>query len=90
VGDQRALANARVGLAQADAQLLGKLHQPLARPVHQFRVGRKRHRLRLHRGVDNHLGEVCGLRRAGARRDRQALLQERRELLLAHPLTPAG
>ena len=57
--------------------------------MHELGVGRKGHRLGLHRGVDNHLGEVGGLGRAGARGDRKALLDQRHELLLAHPLAPA-
>ena len=69
--------------------LLGEPHQPLARPMHQLGVGRERHRLRLHRGVDDDPGEVRRLGRAGPRRRVQALLNERDELLLAHPLAPA-
>ena len=57
--------------------------------MHELGVGRKGDRLGLHGGVDNHLGEVGGLGRAGARRDRQALLDQRHELLLPHPLAPA-
>jgi hypothetical protein len=58
--------------------------------VHQLGVGREGDRLLLHGGVDDHLREVGGLRRAGAGRDRQALLQQRREPLGAHALPPAG
>ena len=89
VGDQRVLADPLIGLAQPHAVPLGQPHQPLARPMHQLGVGRERHRLRLHRRVDDDLGEVRGLRRAGARRRVQALLDQRDELLLAHPLAPA-
>jgi hypothetical protein len=39
--------------------------------------------------VDNDLGEVGGLGRAGARGDREAFLDQRRQPLLTHPLTPA-
>ena len=88
VGDQGVLANSRVGLAQAHAVCLGEPHQPLARPMHELAVGRKRHRLRLHGGVDDHLGEVRGFGRARARRRVQALLDQRDKLLLAHPLAP--
>jgi len=89
VGHQRPLAHARIGLAQAHPVLLGEPHQPLARPMHQLGVGRKRHRLRLHGGVDDHLGEVRRLGRAGSCRRVQALLDQRDKLLLAHPLAPA-
>ena len=89
VGDQRVLADPLIGLAQAHAGLPGELHQPLARPMHELGVGRKGDRLGLNCGVDDHLGEVRGPGRAGARGDRKALLDQRRELLLAHPLAPA-
>ena len=89
MGDQRMFADPLVGLAQLDASFPGQLHQPLARPMHELGVGRKGHRLGLHGGVDDHLGEVGGLRRAGARGDREALLDQRDELLLPHPLAPA-
>ena len=89
MGDQRVFADPLVGLAQHDAVLLGQPNQPLARAMHQLGVGRERHRLGLHRGVDDHLGKVRRLGRAGARRDVQALLDQRDELLLAHPLAPA-
>src|SRR6478736_4046351 len=39
--------------------------------------------------VENHLGEVGGLGRAGAGGDGQALLQERQQPLLAEALAPA-
>ena len=69
--------------------LFGEPNQPLARPVHELGVGRKRHRLRLHGRVDDHLREVRGLGRADACRRVQALLDQRDELLLAHALAPA-
>ena len=69
--------------------LLGEPRQPLARPMHQLGVGRKRHRLRLHGGVDDPLGEVRGLGRPRPRRRAEALLDQRHELLFAHPLAPA-
>ena len=50
--------------------------------MHELGVGRKGDRLGLHGGVDDHLGEVGGPGRAGARRDRQALLDQRRQPLL--------
>jgi len=35
--DQSQLADPRIGLAQAHSELLRQSHQPLARPVEQFR-----------------------------------------------------
>ena len=87
--DQRELADPRIGLAQGDAVLLGQPHQPLARPVHQLGVGREHHVLGLHRGVDDHPREVGRLDRPGLDGNRQALLDQRREPLLAHALAPA-
>jgi hypothetical protein len=42
--------------------------------LHELRVGRKGHRLRLHDGVDDDPGKVRELRRLGARGNRKALL----------------
>src|SRR6516165_11766264 len=56
--DQSQLADPRIGLAQAHAELFSQAHQPLARPVEQLGVGREHHRLRLHRGVDHNTGEI--------------------------------
>ena len=53
MGDQRVFANPLIGLAQPHAVLLGQPHQPLARAMHQFGVGRERHGLGLNRGVDD-------------------------------------
>ena len=82
VSDQRMLAHPRVGLAQIEASFPGQLCQPLARPMHELGVGRKGHRLGLHGGVDDHLGKIGRLRRAGAGGDREALLDQRDEPLL--------
>jgi hypothetical protein len=57
--------------------------------MHELGVGRKSHRLGLNRRVHNHLGEVGGRGRAGAGRDRKALLDQRNQLLLPHSLAPA-
>jgi hypothetical protein len=57
--------------------------------MHEPSVRRKGDGLLLHGGVDDDLGEVGRLRRTGSGRDRKALLNEGRELLLAHALTPA-
>src|SRR6516164_8696179 len=42
--DQNQLADPRIGLAQAQAELLRQSHLPLACPVKHFGVGRKHHR----------------------------------------------
>jgi len=88
--DQRDLAKPGIGLAQFDAELACQTNQPLERAMHQAGVGRMGDRLRLHGGVDNRLGEIGGLGRIRADRRCQAFLQQRIELLLAHPLPPAG
>ena len=89
MGDQRIASDPLIGLAQGNAGLLRQPDQTLPRPVHEPGVGRERHRLRLHRRVDDDARKVRGLGRAGAGRGRQALLYQRDELLLAHPLAPA-
>ena len=89
MGDQRMLADPLIGLAQGNAGLLRQPDQTLPRPVHEPGVGRERHRLRLHRRVDDDARKVRGLGRAGSRRGRKALPDQRDELLLAHPLAPA-
>ena len=60
MGDQRPFAHPLVGLAKLDADFLGQLHQPLARPMHQLGVGRKGHRLGLNGRIDDHLGKSAG------------------------------
>src|ERR1700752_1853830 len=87
MGDQGPLAHPFIGLAQAYAGLSRKPHQSFARPMPQLRLGRKGDRLRLHRRVDDQTRKVRWPRRAGARRGRQALLDQRRELLLAQSET---
>ncbi len=56
--DQGELADPRIGLAQRHAELVRQADQPLARPLHEFGVGREGGVLLLHGGVDNHLREV--------------------------------
>ena len=89
VSDQRMLADPMIGLSQLDAGLLRKLRQPLARPMHEPGVGWKSDRLWLHGRIDDDLGKIGRLRRAGARGDRKALLDQRDKPLLAHALAPA-
>jgi hypothetical protein len=90
VPDQRGLADPRVGLAQSHPVPLGQTDQPLASPMHQLGVGRERDRLLLHGRVDHHLPEVGGLGGSHPRRNGQALLDQRDQLVLAHALAPAG
>ena len=73
--DERELADARIGLAQAHAMLFGKPHEALSGAMHQLGVCGEGDRLLLHGRIDDHLGEVRWLRRAGSRSDRKALLQ---------------
>ena len=89
IGDQRIFADPFIGLAQDDAMLFGQTHQLFARPMHQPGVGGMRDGLGLHGGVDDHLGEVRRLGRAGFGGDRKALLDQRSQPLLAHALAPA-
>ena len=49
----------------------------------QPRIGRMRDRLGLYRGVDHHPFEIAGCQRPGLVRHRQALLDQRHQLLLA-------
>ena len=88
MGDPRMFADPFVGLAQINAGFLGQLRQSLAGSMHELGVGRRGHRLRLHGGVDNHLGKIGRLRRTGARGDRKTHLDQRRQALLPYPLAP--
>ena len=88
--DQGALAEAHITLTEIDPGPLRLFDQTLARLVDQLGVGREGDVLLRHRGVDHGAGEVGGLRGPGLHRHRQALLQQRGQALLAHPLTPAG
>ena len=89
VPDQRDLADPHVRLAQGYAPRLGEAHQALACAMHQLGVRRKGNRLLLHGRVDDHLPEVRGLGGSHPSRDRQALLDQRDELVLPHALAPA-
>jgi len=88
--DEHQLAEPFIGLPQLEPMCLGQLDQPIARAVQQLGLGRKGHGLGLHRGIDDHPGEFRRLQRLGLGRHRQALLEQRLELLLAHALAPAG
>ena len=69
----------------------GELDQLLQRPVHQPGIGRMGDRLGLHGGVHRHPLQVLGLASAPVLcTDRQALLDQGHELVLAQALAPAG
>ena len=87
--DGGALGHPQIALAQRRRLALGQADQLLDRPVDEPGVGRMRDRLLLHGGVHHDPLEILGLDRLRSVRDRKALLQERRELLLAQPLAPA-
>jgi len=87
--DGGALGHAQIALAQFDALAFGQGDQLLDRAVDKPRIGRMRNRLFLDGGVHHHALEIPGLDRLGPVRDRKALLQQRRNLLLTQPLAPA-
>ena len=64
-------------------------HQLLARPVQKLRIGGERHVLGLNRGVDDHPRQLGRLDCLGLDCNRQALLDQRRQPLLAHAVAPA-
>src|SRR5262249_47334138 len=70
--DQGQLADPPIGLAQAHAELLRQSYQPLARPGEQLGIGREHHRLRLHRRVDHHTGELGQLSSLASGRHRES------------------
>jgi hypothetical protein len=84
------LGDPQIALAQLDPMALGELDQLLQRPVHEPCIGRVGDRLGLHGGVHRHPLQVLGLQRAGLVADRQALLDQGRELILTQALAPAG
>ena len=87
--DQGELAHPRIGLAQSHPMALRQPHQLLARPVQKLRVGGERHVLGLNRGVDDHPRQLGRLDRLGLDGNRQALLDQRSQPFLAHPVAPA-
>jgi len=86
--DRGALGHTAIALPQRHAMALGEIDQLLQRAMAQPRVGGMRDRLRLHRGVDHHAFEITGRQCPGLVRHRQALLDQRDELLLPQPLPP--
>ena len=85
----RALRHPQVGLAHLDPVPPGQAHQDLDATVQQLAVGRVRHRLGLHGGVDGHPPQVLLLDRPAALGGGQALGQQQFQPFGADPLAPA-
>jgi hypothetical protein len=88
--DGGALGQAQIALAQFDTLAFGQIDQFLDGAVGEPSVGRMRDRFLLHGGVHHDPLEIFGLDRSAPVRHREALLQQRGELLLTQPLPPAG
>src|SRR5262249_9058078 len=87
--DGGALGQAQIALAQLNALALGQLHQLLDRAMGEPGVGRMRDRLLLYSGISRNPFESFGVGRPGGGGHREALLQQRDDLLLTQPLAPA-
>jgi hypothetical protein len=88
--DGGALGHPQIALAQFDTLAFGQIDQLLDRAMNEPGVGRMRDRFLLHGGVHHDPLEIFGLDRPAPVRHREALLQQRGDLLLTQPLTPAG
>src|ERR1700676_4555728 len=88
--DGGALGQAQIALAQLDALALGQIDQLLDRAVDEPRVRWMGDRFLLHGGVHHNPFEIFGLDRSAPVPHREALLQQRGDLLLTQPLAPAG
>ena len=88
--DGGALGQAQIALAQLDALALGQIDQLLDRAVDEPRVRWMGDRFLLYGGVHHNPFEIFGLDRPVPVRHREALLQQRGDLLLTQPLAPAG
>jgi hypothetical protein len=88
--DGGALGYPQIALAQFDTLAFGQIDQLLDRAVDEPGVGRMRDRFLLHGGVHHDPLEIFGLDRPAPVRHREALLQQRGDLLLTQPLAPAG
>ena len=84
------LGDPDIGLPEHHPVLPGLAAEQDDRLVHQPSVGREGHGLGLHRGVHRHPLQVLRHQGTGLVRHRQALLDQRQELLFAQPLAPAG
>lgn len=82
------VARSAAALAQRHTVSLGEPDQLGDCSMHQQRVGRMRDRLGLHRGIDHPL-LVLMADGASLVRHRQTFLDQRDELFLAGPMTPA-
>ena len=80
----------REGLPQLHPMALRQTVQPLDRPQDQVAVGRMRHRLGLHRGVDRHPFQLALAHRFGLHGHRDGLGQQRLQIIRPDPLAPAG
>lgn len=87
--DRGALTDPQIALAQHGAFGLGEADQLLQSPVQQARIGWMGDCFGLHRRIDRHPLQVLRLDRAGLVRQREALLDQRYELLLAEALPPS-
>jgi hypothetical protein len=87
--DGGAPGHPQIALAQRHVRSAGERDQLDDGAMHEPRISRMRDRLGLHRRIDRDALQVLGLERAGLVHHRQALLDQRRELLLAKPLPPA-
>jgi hypothetical protein len=88
--DGGARGQAQIALAQLDALALGQIDQLLDGAVDEPRVRWMGDRFLLHGGVHHNPFEIRGLDRPATVRHREALLQQRGDLLLTQPLAPAG
>jgi len=86
--DRRALGEAPVALPQRHLVTPRQIDQFLQRAVAQPCIGRVSDRFRLYRGVDHDPFEIAGRQCSGLVRHRQALLDQRHQLLLAQALAP--
>ena len=84
--DRGAFGDAPVALPQRHVVALREIDQFFQRTMAQPRIGGMGDRLGLHRGVDHHPFEITGRQRPGLVRHRQALLDQRHQLLLAQAL----
>jgi hypothetical protein len=84
--DRGALGKASVALPQWHVVAARQLDQFYQGAMAQPRIGRMRDGFGLHRGVDHDPFEIAGRQRPGLVRHRQALLDQRYQLLLAQPL----
>src|SRR5258705_5139658 len=88
--DGGALGHPQIALAQLDTLAFGQIDQLLDRAMGEPGVGRMRDRFLLHGGIHHDPLEIFGLDRPAPVGHREALLQQRGDLLLTQPLAPSG